>query len=123
MQLNSVQFPDNSRVETYSQTQRQMIVNQSPASLAANHVVGSTGQPFVQLSQNSMTIQTNGATDLVAAQIELPINAQTMQQMNIAPENTFVAMMSQDRQAWIVMEGIKAVNTYVLLDPGLAVSI
>ncbi|PBP16130.1 hypothetical protein BUE80_DR013190 [Diplocarpon rosae] len=111
MQLNRVTFPDNSKVETYSQTQRQMIVNQSPSTLSANHVVGSTGQPFVQLSQNSMTIQTNGATDLVAAQIELPIDPNVMQQMNISPDNTFVAMMSQDRQAWIVMEGIKAVNT------------
>ncbi|CAL3963452.1 hypothetical protein PZA11_001066 [Diplocarpon coronariae] len=111
MQLNRVIFPDNSKIETYSQTQRQMIVNQSPSTLSANHVVGSTGQPFVQLSQNSMTIQTNGATDLVAAQIELPIDPNVMQQMNVSPENTFVAMMSQDRQAWIVMEGIKAVNT------------
>ncbi|KAL5318314.1 hypothetical protein ACEPPN_013373 [Leptodophora sp. 'Broadleaf-Isolate-01'] len=112
MQLTRVILPDNSAVETFSQTQRQLIVNQNPAPLSANHVVGSTGQPFVQLQQNSMTIATNGAIDLVGAQIELPMDPNMLQQAgNITPENTFVAKLSPDKQAWMVMEGIKSVNT------------
>ncbi|KAH7397502.1 hypothetical protein BKA64DRAFT_623304 [Cadophora sp. MPI-SDFR-AT-0126] len=112
MQLTRVILPDNSVVETFSQTQRQLIVNQNPAPLSANHVVGSTGQPFVQLQQNSMTIATNGAIDLVGAQIELPMDPTMLQQAgNISPENTFVAKLSPDKQAWMVMEGIKSVNT------------
>lgn len=73
--------------------------------------MGSTGQPFVQLSQNSMTISTNGATDLVGAQIEMSINPTMLQQSNVTADNTFVAMLSPNRQAWIVMEGQKSVNT------------
>ncbi|KAF4631696.1 hypothetical protein G7Y89_g6429 [Cudoniella acicularis] len=111
MQLNTLVFPDNSKIETFSQTQRQVIVNQNPSPLTANHVIGSTGQPFVQLSQNSMTIATNNATDLVGAQIELPINQATLDQNGITADNTFVAMLSPDRQAWMVMEGQKSVNT------------
>ncbi|KAG4436558.1 hypothetical protein IFR05_007953 [Cadophora sp. M221] len=112
MQLTRIILPDNSAVETFSQTQRQLIVNQNPAPLSANHVVGSTGQPFVQLQQNSMTIATNGATDLVGAQIELPMDPNMLQQAgNITPDNTFVAKLSPDKQAWMVMEGIKSVNT------------
>lgn len=111
MQLNSLTFPDNSKIETFSQTQRQILVNQNPAPVPASHVMGSTGQPFVQLSQNSLTISTNNATDLVGAQIEMPINAAMLQQMNITPDNTFVAMLSPNRQAWIIMEGQKSVNT------------
>lgn len=111
MQLNSLQFPDNSKIETFSQSQRQIIVNQNPNPLSANHVVGSTGQPFVQLSQNSMTIQTNKANDLVGAQIEMSFDPNVLQQMNVSPDNTFVAELSSDRQAWIVQEGIKSVNT------------
>ncbi|KAK0103818.1 hypothetical protein ONS95_005817 [Cadophora gregata] len=112
MQLTRVILPDNSVVETFSQTQRQLIVNQNPAPLSANHVVGSTGQPFVQLQQNSMTIATNGAIDLVGAQIELPMDPTMLQQAgNITPDNTFVAKLSPDKQAWMVMEGIKSVNT------------
>jgi beta-lactamase class A len=111
MQLNRLIYPDNSKIETFSQSQRQVLVNQNPAPLTANHVVGSTGQPFVQLSQNSMTISTNGATDLVAAQIELPINQATLDQNGVTADNTFVAKLSPDGQAWIVMEGIKSVNT------------
>ncbi|KAH9214470.1 hypothetical protein DL95DRAFT_263316, partial [Leptodontidium sp. 2 PMI_412] len=104
-------FPDNSKIETFSQSQQQLIVNQNPSPLTANHVVGSTGQPFVQLSQNSMTIATNNASNLVGAQIELPIDPTILQQNNISPDNAFVAMLSPGRQAWIVMEGIKSVNT------------
>ncbi|EKD19097.1 hypothetical protein MBM_02334 [Drepanopeziza brunnea f. sp. 'multigermtubi' MB_m1] len=111
MQLNSYQFPDNSKIETYSQSQQQLIVNQNPAPLPANHVVGSTGQSFVALSPNSMTIQTNGAANLVAAQIELPIDPAILQQNNVSPDNTFVAMLSPGRQTWVVMEGMKSVNT------------
>ncbi|KAJ2906164.1 uncharacterized protein MKZ38_002879 [Zalerion maritima] len=111
MQFNQLVFPDNSKIETFSQTQRQILVNQNPNPLAANHVVGSTGQPFVQLSQNSMTIDTNNATDLVGAQIELPIDQGTLDQNQVTADNTFVAMLSPDRQAWIIVEGIKSVNT------------
>ncbi|GJC80463.1 hypothetical protein ColLi_03301 [Colletotrichum liriopes] len=110
MQLNSLVFPDNTKIETFSQTQRQVIVNQNPSPLPASHVVGSTGQPFVQLSRNSLTIQTNGATDLVGAQIELPIDQNMLQQAGVTADNTFVAMLSKDRQAWIIMEGVKSVN-------------
>lgn len=111
MNLNRLVFPDNSKIETFSQVQKQIIVNQNPNPLSANHVVGSTGQPFVQLSQNSMTIQTNKATDLVGGQIEMPIDPNVIQQMGVSSDNTFVAQLSSDRQAWIIMEGIKSVNT------------
>ncbi|KAI4602843.1 hypothetical protein KJ359_008063 [Pestalotiopsis sp. 9143b] len=111
MQLNSLIFPDNSKIETFSQAQKQIIVNQNPNPLSANHVVGSTGQPFVQLSQNSMTIQTNKATDLVGGQVEMSIDPNILQQSGVSPDNTFVAQLSPDRQAWIIMEPVKSVNT------------
>jgi hypothetical protein len=110
MNINSVQFPDGSRIETFSQSQRQMLVNQNQSPLPGNQVTGSTGNPFMQLSTNSLIIQTNGGTDLVGAQIELAMNTQTMQQNNINPDNTFVAKLSPDRRSWMIMEGIKSVN-------------
>ncbi|KAK2026055.1 hypothetical protein LX32DRAFT_567043, partial [Colletotrichum zoysiae] len=110
MQLNSLIFPDGAKIETFSQSQRQVIVNQNPNPLSASHIVGSTGQPFVQLSRNSFSIQTNGATDLVGAQIELPIDQATLTQAGVTADNTYVAMLSRDRQAWIIMEGLKSVN-------------
>ncbi|CZS97517.1 uncharacterized protein RAG0_06567 [Rhynchosporium agropyri] len=111
MALTRVILPDRSVVETYSQTQRQLIINQNQSPLSVNHVVGSTGQPFVQLQQNSMTISTNGASDLVGAQIELQMNPNMLSAGKISPENAFVAKLSPDKQTWMVMEGIKSVNT------------
>ena len=111
MQLNSLQFTDGSKIETFSQTQRQILVNQNPSPLPANHVVGSTGQPFVQLSQNSMIISTNNASDLVGAQIEMAIPQATLDQNGVSADNTFVAMLAPDRQSWMVVESQKSVNT------------
>ncbi|KAK1999547.1 hypothetical protein LX36DRAFT_574034 [Colletotrichum falcatum] len=110
MQLNSLVFPDGTKIETFSQSQRQVIVNQNPNPLSAAHIVGSTGQPFVQLSRSSVSIQTNGATDLVGAQIELPIDQAMLTQAGVTADNTYVAMLSRDRQAWIITESIKSVN-------------
>jgi len=111
MQINRLAFPDKSMIETFSQKQNQVIVNQNPNPLPASHVVGSTGQPFVQLSTTSTTISTNGATDLVGGQIELPIDPAILSQNNVSPDNTFVAKLSDDRQVWVIMEGLKTVNT------------
>jgi len=110
MNLNSVQFPDGSRIETFSQTQRQLLVNQNSAPLPGNQVTGSTGGPFVQLSQNSLIVQTNGATDLVGGQVEIPFQTQVLKQNNITPDNTFVAKLSPDRSSWQILESIKSVN-------------
>jgi hypothetical protein len=110
MQLNSVQFPDGSRIEAFSQTQRQLLVNQNLAPLPANQVTGTTGNPFVQMSPNSLVIQTNGGNDLVGAQIEMAINSNVLQQNQVSMENTFVAKLAPDRRSWMVMETIKSVN-------------
>jgi hypothetical protein len=110
MQLNSVQFPDGSRVEAFSQSQRQILVNQNGSPLPANQVTGTTGNPFVAMSQNSLVIQTSGGTDLVGAQIEMPISSNMLNQMQVSMANTFVAKLAPDRRSWMVMETIKSVN-------------
>jgi hypothetical protein len=111
MTLNSFQFQDGSRVETFSQTQQQLIVNQQAPSIAANQVTGSTGNPFVALQQTSMVISTNGATDLVGGQIEMAMSAAVLQQAQIDPGNTYVAMLSPDRQTWMIQEAVRSINT------------
>jgi hypothetical protein len=59
MKLNSFQFPDRSRVETFSQKQQQLIVNQQTPAVPPNQVTGTTGQPFVAISAQSMTERRN----------------------------------------------------------------
>ncbi|KAF2031856.1 hypothetical protein EK21DRAFT_62183 [Setomelanomma holmii] len=111
MNLNSFQFPDRSRVETFSQKQQQLIVNQQTPAIPANQVTGTTGQPFVAISQQSMTISTNGATDLVGGQVQMAINMQNLQSAAVQPDNTYVAMLSPDRQTWQIQETMRSVNS------------
>lgn len=110
MNLNSFTFPDGSKVETFSQKQQQLIVNQNTPPIAGNQVTGSTGQPFVSLMPQSLSINTNGATNLVGGQVELAMNPQMLQQNGVNPDNTFVAKLSPDRQSWMVMETVRSVN-------------
>ncbi|KAF1973578.1 hypothetical protein BU23DRAFT_506685 [Bimuria novae-zelandiae CBS 107.79] len=110
MQLNSFQFQDGSKVETFSQKQQQLIVNQQTPSISANQVTGSTGSPFIALQQTSMVISTNGAKDLVGGQIEMAMTQQGLQQANVQPDNAYVAMLSPDRQTWMIQESIRSIN-------------
>lgn len=110
MALNSFTFPDRSKVEVFSQKQQQLIVNQNTPAVPPNQVTGSTGQSFVALMAQSMSINTNGATDLVGGQVELQMDPQMLQQNAINPANTFVAMLSPDRQSWMIMEPIRSIN-------------
>ena len=111
MQLNSFQFPDRSRVETFSQKQQQIIVNQQTPAIPANQVTGTTGQPFVAINSQSMTISTNSATDLVGGQVQMAINMQNLQTAAVQPDNTYVAMLSPDRQSWMIQETMRSVNS------------
>ncbi|KAF3005110.1 hypothetical protein E8E13_010152 [Curvularia kusanoi] len=111
MALNSFVFPDRSKVETFSQKQQQIIVNQQQPAIPPNQVTGTTGQPFVAITGQSMVINTNGATDLVGGQIEMAMTAQLLQQAAVQPDNTYVAMLSPDRQSWMIQETMRSVNT------------
>jgi hypothetical protein len=110
MDLNTFTFPDRSKVEVFSQTQQQLIVNQNTPPISGNQVTGSTGQPFVALMPQSLSINTNGATDLVGGQVELAMDPQMLQQNAVNPDNTFVGKLSPDRQSWMVMETVRSVN-------------
>lgn len=111
MKLNSFVFPDRSKIETFSQKQQQIIVNQQDPAIPANQVTGTTGQPFVAVSPQSMTISTNGATDLVGGQIEMAMTMQNLQNVAVQPDNTYVAMLSPDRQSWMIQETMRMVNS------------
>jgi hypothetical protein len=111
MQLNSFQFPDRSRIETFSQKQQQIIVNQQTPAIPANQVTGTTGQPFVAISPQSMVVSTNGATDLVGGQIQMAMSQQILQTVAVQPDNTFVAMLSPDRQTWMIQETMRSINS------------
>jgi hypothetical protein len=111
MDLNSFIFPDRSKIETFSQKQQQLIVNQQNPAIPANQVTGTTGQPFVQISPQSMTISSNGATDLVGGMVEMAMTMQNLQNAAVQPDNTYVAMLSPDRQTWMIQETMRSVNT------------
>ena len=110
MTLNSFLFPDGSKVETYSQSQQQIIVNQQQPSIPANQVTGTTGSPFIAISPSSMSINTNGATNLVGGQVEMAMTPELLKAARVLMDNTYVAMLSPDRQSWMIQETMRSNN-------------
>jgi hypothetical protein len=110
MALNSFIFPDRSKIETFSQKQQQIIVNQQTPAIPPNQVTGTSGQPFVAITTQSMVISSNSATDLVGGQVEMALSTQILQQNAVSPDNTYVAMLSPDRQSWMIQESLRSVN-------------
>jgi hypothetical protein len=44
----------------------------------------------------------------------MAINVQNLQATAVQPDNTYVAMLSPDRQTWMIQETMRTVNRYVL---------
>jgi hypothetical protein len=65
----------------------------------------------VAISPQSMVVSTNGATDLVGGQIQMAMSQQILQTVAVQPDNTFVAMLSPDRQTWMIQETMRSINS------------
>jgi hypothetical protein len=48
---------------------------------------------------------------LVGGQIEMAMTMQNLQSAAVQPDNTYVAMLSPDRQTWMIQETMRSVNT------------
>ena len=60
-----------------------------------------------------MTINTNGATNLVGGQVEMAMSLALLKQAQVLMDNAYVAMLSPDRQSWMIQESLRTNNVYV----------
>ncbi|KAI9047636.1 hypothetical protein LZ554_008347 [Drepanopeziza brunnea f. sp. 'monogermtubi'] len=110
MERTDQDFQDGLALDILSPKNRTLVVTQNNAPLSSIYMEGTTGGPFVPLSNYSYIIKTSDqATDLIA-KIEIPYDPAVLAQQGIQESNTYVASLSPDGNAWMVDDSTRNVH-------------
>ncbi|KAH7319277.1 hypothetical protein BKA65DRAFT_98212 [Rhexocercosporidium sp. MPI-PUGE-AT-0058] len=110
MQRTDQDFQDGLALDILSPKPRTLVVTQNKAPLAAIFMTGSTGAPFVAVSNYSYIIKMNETANDLIAKIEIPYDPVELQQQGLQEANTFVATLATDGKSWVVDEKTRNVH-------------
>ncbi|KAH4118426.1 hypothetical protein HBH68_155990 [Parastagonospora nodorum] len=97
-------FKDGLALDLFSPRNRTLIVEKNPSPLPGKFVSGSTGEPFVALSNYSWVIKVNDTARDLIAKVELPYEPENVQNRGFDVANTYVGVLAKDGQSWVVDE-------------------
>lgn len=97
-------FKDGLALDLFSPRNRTLVVSQNMSPLPAKFVSGSTGEPFVALSNYSWVIKVNDTARDLIAKVELPYEPEDVQKRGLDVANTYVGVLAKDGQSWVVDE-------------------
>lgn len=110
MERTDQDFVDGLALDLFSPSNRTLVVRQNTSPLPGNFVSGSTGEPFVALSNYSWVIKMNETANDLIAKVELPYDLGILKQMGIDQGNTYVGTLSADGKSWVVSESQRNVH-------------
>jgi hypothetical protein len=110
MERTDQDFKDGLALDLFSPHNRTLIVHKNTSPLPGNFVSGSTGEPFIALSNYSWVIKVNEtALDLIA-KVELPYEPDNVKRRGCDIANTYVGVLSGDGKSWRVDESRRNVH-------------
>jgi hypothetical protein len=110
MERTDQDFQDGLALDLFSPKNRTLIVKQNTSPLGAQFVTGTTGEPFVALSNYSYIIQMNETANDLIAKIEVPYDLTMLNAMGIQEANTYVATLAADKKSWVVNDSTRNVH-------------
>jgi hypothetical protein len=110
MERTDQDFKDGLALDLFSPRNRTLVVQKNAAPLPGRFVSGSTGEPFIALSNYSWIIKVNDSAHDLIAKIELPYDAREVQRRCCDVANTYVGTLSKDGQSWMVDESRRNVH-------------
>ncbi|CZR64514.1 uncharacterized protein PAC_14412 [Phialocephala subalpina] len=110
MERTDPDFQDGLALDLFSPKNRTLIVKQNTSPLGAQFVTGTTGEPFVALSNYSYIIQMNETANDLIAKIEVPYDPGMLNAMGIQEANTYVATLASDKKSWVVDDSTRNVH-------------
>jgi len=110
MERTDQDFQDGLALDLFSPKNRTLIVKQNTSPLGAQFVTGTSGEPFVALSNYSCIIRMNETANDLIAKIEVPYNPRMLNTMGIQEANTYVATLSPDKRSWVVDDSTRNVH-------------
>ncbi|KAJ3455791.1 hypothetical protein MRS44_017273 [Fusarium solani] len=110
MERTDQDFVDGLALDLFSPSNRTLVVEQNMSPLPGNFVSGSSGEPFVALSNYSWVIKLNETANDLIAKVEVPYDPVMLQKMGIDQGNTYVGTLAPDGQSWVVSESQRNVH-------------
>lgn len=110
MERTDQDFKDGLALDLFSPKNRTLVVTQNKSPLPAQFITGSSGEPFVALSNYSYIIKMSETADDLIAKIEVPYDPVMLARMGIQEANTYVATLSPEKTSWIVDESTRNVH-------------
>lgn len=110
MERTDQDFKDGLALDLFSPRNRTLVVRKNSSPLPGNFVVGSTGEPFIALSNYSWVINVNDSAHDLIAKIELPYDPEEVQRRGCDVGNTYVGVRSGDGNNWMVNESKRNVH-------------
>ncbi|KAF2994156.1 hypothetical protein E8E13_000377 [Curvularia kusanoi] len=110
MERTDQDFKDGLALDLFSPRNRTLVVQKNTSPLPGNFVTGSTGEPFVALSDYSWIVKVNDSARDLIAKIELPYDPEKMQRKGCSVANTYVGTLSGDGKSWLIDESKRNVH-------------
>lgn len=110
MERTDQDFVDGLALDLFSPKNRTLVVQKNTSPLPGNFVTGSTGAPFVALSNYSWMVKLNETANDLIAKIELPYDPVMLKKAGIDQGNTYVGTLAADKKSWIISESQRNVH-------------
>jgi hypothetical protein len=110
MERTDQDFQDGLALDLFSPKNRTLIVKQNISPLSGQFVTGTTGAPFVALSNYSYIIQMNETANDLIAKIEVPYDPGMLNALGVQEANTYVATLAPDKKSWVVDDSTRNVH-------------
>ncbi|GME43978.1 putative paired amphipathic helix protein sin3a protein [Neofusicoccum parvum] len=110
MERTDQDFVDGLALDLFAPSNRTAIVTQNFSPLSATFVQGSSGEPFVPVSNYSYVIKMSDPTPDLVAKVELPYDPAALEAQGLNPSNTYVGKLNSAGNAWMVSEAQRNVH-------------
>lgn len=104
MARTDVDFRDGLAIDLFSPFNRTIVVKQNTSPLPGHFVSGTTGEPFIALSNYSYILRTNDSASDLIGKIELPYDPMVLARLGVQEANTYVGTLAPDGKSWVVDE-------------------
>jgi hypothetical protein len=110
MERTDQDFQDGLALDLFSPKARTLVVQQNTRPLAGNFVTGTTGEPFIALSNYSYIIKMNETANDLIAKIEIPYDVEAITRLGVQEGNTYVGRLADDKTSWVIDESTRNVH-------------
>ena len=110
MERTDQDFQDGLALDLFSPKNRTLAVRQNTRPLPGHFVTGTSGGPFIALSNYSYVMKMNETANDLIAKIEIPYDPAALALLGVQEGNTYVGRLADDKMSWVIDEATRNVH-------------